>query len=88
MSEREIEILRCYLKALEERHGRPASEIELHAATNMKLLPPKASLVEFNAARDHADQQGLATGLASQTTGRMQWSITDKGRATLVELQS
>jgi len=88
MTEREIEILRRYLEALRDRAGRAASEIELHAATNMKLLPPKASLVEFNAALAHADNRGWAIGLASQTTGRMQWTITDAGRAALVELQS
>lgn len=88
MTQREIDICKDLLQSLHNLDGSPAGETLLHAAVNERLenrgrLP--ASLTEFDAARKHADAQGWLIGQPA-ITGKMKWTISDKGRSALPQL--
>lgn len=86
MTEREQQLARALLRALKGTGGGQLNDSLLHTSISIACLPPKPSLAEYNSIRDHCDAQGWIIGVASQTTGAMRWSISDKGLAALIEL--
>lgn len=85
MTEREANLTRCLLRALKNSTV-PLTDALLHTSMSLTALPPKPTLDEFNAVRDHAGTEGWIDGQSHQITGQMRWFLTDKGHVALRQL--
>jgi hypothetical protein len=79
MNDRQKQIIRKLLDALDERDGRPASQTLLHGQVSIKL-EDRVTLTEFENALSYCDGRGWLTSLRDEL-GTMQWTLTEKGRA-------
>jgi hypothetical protein len=89
MNERELSILKALLTFLDGLQGGQVVEPIMHASVQTSLrnqgeMAP--SLAEFNRAVLDCDRRGWIIGVPSRVTKQMKWSLSDEGRAALVEL--
>lgn len=89
MSERTLQIVKAILSFLDKLDGAQAVETIMHASAQTTLRnagEPAPSLAEFNEALLVCDQHGWIIGIAAKVTKRMKWSLSDTGKAALVEM--
>lgn len=89
MNERQSEICQGILVCLDRIAGGQLVEVIIHADVqtqfrNRAANPP--SLSEFNAALVICDQRGWIIGVNSQIKNKMKWSISDFGKAALLQM--
>lgn len=90
LSERQSEIILAILICLDRVAPTQLVEAIIHADVQTQLrnrAKNSPSLSEFNPALVICDQRGWIIGIESGVRGRMKWSISDQGRAALIELQ-
>lgn len=89
MTDREIHIVKALLACLHNLDSIPVVETILHAAVNERLQSQgkgDASMNEVKDAIKHADAEGWIIGKPSVASGKMKWSISDKGESALTQL--
>lgn len=89
MSEREQLIIKAILQCLDRISGQ-AVETIIHASASTALRnigEPAPSLREFQASLLICDTRGWVTGVQGKITRQMKWSLSDEGKAALMELQ-
>jgi hypothetical protein len=89
MSERELLIIKAILTFLDWLDGGQAVEPLIHAAAQTALRnqgESAPSLAELRACVVTCDQRGWVTGVAAKVTRQMKWSLSDEGKAALLEL--
>jgi len=82
--DREQLIITTLLRCLDRLEGGPALETILHAAVNLNLKPA-ALLSEFESALRACESRRWIAGLRTKL-GNVKWSLTDAGKAVLLEL--
>lgn len=90
MNEREATIAKAILGFLDRLDGGQAIETIIHASVQTDLRnhgEPAPSLREMQAALLICDQRGWITGVAARVTKQMKWSLSDEGKAALLEMQ-
>jgi len=89
MTARETTITKAILTLLNRLDGAQAIELIIHASVQTDMRnqgDTAASLREFEGALRNCDQNGWVIGVAAKVTKQMKWSISDAGRAALMEL--
>jgi hypothetical protein len=89
MSDRDQQIIKAILSFLDKLDGGQAVEVMIHASAQTDLRnrgEAAPSLREFEASLLICDQRGWATGLRSRVTRQMKWSLSDEGKAALLEM--
>lgn len=86
MNDREQQILKLILEALDRLDGGQMTEPMLHAEINLRIRP-NATVAEFEKALKNADMNKWITGVRARlSTTTVKWSLRDEGRAALAEM--
>ena len=89
MTDRAFQIDKAVLSYLESLEGAPALEAIIHGALGgmfRKQNLPAPSLQEMDQAFVRLNTKRQVIGLPSAVRGSMKWSITDAGRAVLIQM--
>jgi hypothetical protein len=89
MNEREAAIVKAILTFLNRLDGGQAVETIIHASAQTEFRnrgEAAPSFKEMSEALKTCDQRGWVTGVAAKITKQMKWSLSDEGRAALLEI--
>ena len=89
MNPRTLRIAKAILTTLDRVSPAQLVETIIHADAQTQLRnagETAPSLSEFNVALVTADQRGWITGVSARVTGQMKWSLSDAGKAALLEM--
>ena len=91
MTERAFKIDKAVLTYLSEKDGSPILETIIHAAIQDAArkqgeVPPSIDEMDQSFIRLNAKKNVI--GLPSAVRGVMKWTVTDAGRATLIQMQN
>lgn len=89
MTDRAFQIDKAVLAYLESIEGAPALEAIIHGAVGgmfQKQSQPRPSLQEMDQSFARLNSKRQVIGLPSAVKGSMKWTITDAGRAVLIQM--
>ncbi len=90
MNERDQQIVKGILGFLDKLRGGQSIETIIHAHVQQQMRfagEPPASLAEFQGCLVLCDQRGYILGVSAKVTQQMKWSLSDEGKAALIELR-